>query len=106
MKQFGFYLTIYLLLMLTLGFGYPLAQRYAQPIASLVFPINPDTSLLRNLVVVSVMYWGIAVLVSMAAGKIAKGRAGEICWISPDGGIFKYLFLFNNKYLCHMVCCF
>ncbi|HEY9745927.1 MAG TPA: hypothetical protein V6C99_06900 [Oculatellaceae cyanobacterium] len=68
-KKFGFYLVIYLLIMLVVGVGYPFAQRYAQPIVAIIFPINPDTSLFKNMVVISAMYWGMVLLVSIAMKK-------------------------------------
>ena len=49
---------IYLFFMLVLVIGYPLAKIYAEPIASLIFPIAGHNSLLKNLIVDTLMYWG------------------------------------------------
>jgi hypothetical protein len=53
----GYYSIIYLFFMLVLLIGYPLATNYAKPIAALIFPIAGHNSLLKNLIVDSLMYW-------------------------------------------------
>ena len=54
----GYYGIIYLIIMIILAVTYPLAQTYATPIASLIFPIADNNSLVKNLVVTTLMYWG------------------------------------------------
>jgi hypothetical protein len=54
----GYNSIIYLIFMLVLVVGYPLASIYAKPIASLIFPIAGNNSLMKNLIVDSLMYWG------------------------------------------------
>ncbi|MBX2861285.1 MAG: hypothetical protein KTR14_08615 [Vampirovibrio sp.] len=57
-QAIGFYGFIYLILMIIMVGGYGFAQQYAKPIAALIFPINEGNSLLKNVLVVSAMYWG------------------------------------------------
>jgi hypothetical protein len=54
----GYYGLIYLIFMLALVLGYPWAQKYAQPVAALIFPIAGNNSLVKNLIVDTLMYWG------------------------------------------------
>lgn len=54
----GYYGFIYILFVGLTVVGYPLAQTYAKPIAALIFPINEDGGLLRVVIVMSAMYWG------------------------------------------------
>ncbi len=53
----GYYGFIYLIIVVILVVGYPLAQQFAKPIAAIVFPINDDNSLMKNLIVMTLMYW-------------------------------------------------
>lgn len=53
----GYYGLIYLFIMALITVGYPLAQEYARPIAMLIFPEYTNASLLKALVVVTMMYW-------------------------------------------------
>jgi H+/gluconate symporter-like permease len=54
----GYFGCIYLIILLFIVIGYPLAQRYALPVASFIFPINEGNSLLKTVLVMSGMYWG------------------------------------------------
>jgi tellurite resistance protein TehA-like permease len=53
----GYYGLLYLIFMLILVVGYPLAKTYAEPIAAMIFPIAGHNSLLKNLIVDTLMYW-------------------------------------------------
>jgi hypothetical protein len=58
----GFYGIIYLVLLLLVVVGYPLAQQYAKPLARFIFPINENNSWVKNILVMSAMYWGMVVV--------------------------------------------
>lgn len=66
----GYYGVIYLFILLVMLVTYPLAQTYAKPIASLIFPIAGNNSLLKNLLVTSLMYWGMVCFYSFVIQKI------------------------------------
>lgn len=57
-SMLGFYGIIYLVLLLLVVVGYPLAQQYAKPLARFIFPINENNSWVKNILVMSAMYWG------------------------------------------------
>jgi hypothetical protein len=66
----GYYGILYLAFMLFLLIAYPLAQEYAKPIASLIFPIAGGNSLLKNIIVDTVMYWGMVLFYNLVIEKI------------------------------------
>jgi hypothetical protein len=68
-NMLGFLLLFYLLFLGAIVVLYPLAQQYAKPIASVIFPIAPNTSLLKNVIVMSGMDWGMALLYLLATWK-------------------------------------
>ena len=53
----GFCGVFYLIFLVVMVVGYPLADTYAKPIAALIFPIAGNNSLMKNLLVMTVMYW-------------------------------------------------
>jgi hypothetical protein len=55
----GYYGAIYVIFMVILVLGYSFAQEYLRPVAAIIFPINEDNSLMKNLIVMTGMYWGI-----------------------------------------------
>jgi hypothetical protein len=65
----GYYGIIYLFVMLVMLIGYPLAQTYAKPIASLIFPIAGNNSLIKNLLVTTGMYWGMVCFYTIVIQK-------------------------------------
>jgi hypothetical protein len=66
----AYYGVIYLVFVGVILVGYPLAQRYATPLASLIFPIAGGNSLLKNLIVDTLMYWGMVLFYTLAIRKI------------------------------------
>jgi hypothetical protein len=54
----GYFLVIYLIFLVVVVVGYPLAQQFALPITSLLVPPNPYNSVLKNVLVTTGMYWG------------------------------------------------
>ena len=58
LQYLSYFGLIYLVFLVLIVFGYPFAQQYAKPIAALIFPINEDNSLMKNILVMSGMYWG------------------------------------------------
>ena len=69
-KFLGFYGMIYLIFMLFMVVTYPLAQEYAKPFAALIFPIAGNNSLLKNIIVDTLMYWGMVLIYSLVIEKI------------------------------------
>jgi hypothetical protein len=69
----GYYGIIYLIFLIFMLVGYPLAQQYAKPIAALIFPINGHNSLLYNALVMTGMYWGMV----GAYTFINRGKGGS-----------------------------
>jgi len=65
----GYFSFIYLLLMLFILIGYPLAKEFATPWVSMIFPLDPSNSLLKNIIVVTSMYWGVVLLYLVAQWK-------------------------------------
>lgn len=61
-KYLAYFGLIYLFFLVLVIFGYPLAQQYAKPIAALIFPINEANSLMKNIWVMTGMYWGMITL--------------------------------------------
>jgi hypothetical protein len=57
-RLFTFYMVFYLIFVILVIVGYPLAQQYAKPLASLIFPINGNNPMLKNVIVLTGMYWG------------------------------------------------
>lgn len=68
-SDFGYYGLIYGVLLVLIVLGYPWAQQYAKPLAALIFPINEANSLVKNIVVMSAMYWGMI---------------GVYCWMTRE----------------------
>jgi hypothetical protein len=66
----AYYMIIYLIFLIVIVVGYPLAQEYAKPIAAMVFPIAGGNSLLKNIVVDTLMYWGMVLFYSLVIQKI------------------------------------
>ncbi|WP_373531196.1 hypothetical protein [Vampirovibrio sp.] len=66
----GYYGVIYLLIMIVIVVCYPLAQTFAKPIASLVFPIAGNNSLFKNMMVTTGMYWGALLFYTLVIQKI------------------------------------
>ncbi len=66
----GFYAMIYLFFLLLIVIGYPLASKYATPLAALIFPIAGGNSLLKNIIVDSLMYWGMVLFYTLVIQKI------------------------------------
>jgi hypothetical protein len=56
-NNIGYFGFIYLILLVIIAVGYPLAQEYAKPIAAIIFPINENTSVMKTILVMSGMYW-------------------------------------------------
>ena len=55
--QFAYYFVIYIVLVGIVLIIYPRASKYTLPITSLIFPINESGSLMKNILVLSGMYW-------------------------------------------------
>ena len=58
----GYFFVIYLIFLAVVVVGYPLAQKFALPITSLIVPTNENNSMMKNVLVTTGMYW------SMVAG--------------------------------------
>lgn len=67
--QLGFYGVFYLVFLIIIVVGYPLAQQYAKPIARFIFPINESNSLMKNIFVMTGMYWGMVGIVTFLNRK-------------------------------------
>lgn len=57
--QLTFYAVYYVAFLVLMTGAFLLFREYLKPLVALVFPINENTSLLKNIVVLTVMYWGI-----------------------------------------------
>ncbi len=68
----GYFAALYVLLLLFLAVMYPFAQTYAKPIASLIFPLNPNNSLPKMMIVVSAFYW--ASVAAMLVGHLLRKK--------------------------------
>lgn len=66
----GYYGVIYLVILVVTVVSYPLAQEFAKPIASLVFPIAEGNSLFKNVLVTTGMYWGALLFYTIVIQKI------------------------------------
>ena len=66
----AYYGVLYLGFMGIIAVGYPLAKQYAIPLTSLIFPIAGGNSLLKNLIVDTLMYWGMVLFYTFAIQKI------------------------------------
>jgi hypothetical protein len=66
----GYYGVIYLVILVITVVSYPLAQEFAKPIASLIFPVAEDNSLLKNVLVTTAMYWGALLFYTIVIQKI------------------------------------
>lgn len=66
----AYYGVIYLVFVGVILVGYPLAQQYATPVASLIFPIAGGNSLVKNLLVDTLMYWAMVLFYALAIQKI------------------------------------
>lgn len=66
----GYYGIWYLLILIFIVLSYPLAQTFAKPIASLIFPIAGNNSLLKNAIVITLMYWGAVVFYTVFIQRI------------------------------------
>lgn len=62
LQHLTFYLFFYLIFLIILVVGYPLAEQYARPIAAVIFPINRHNSLMKNIIVLTGMYWGMVLI--------------------------------------------
>jgi hypothetical protein len=65
-----YYGIIWLIFMLIVGIGYPLAESYAKPIAALIFPIAGSNSVIKNLLVTTGMYWGMVAFYALMIQKV------------------------------------
>lgn len=65
----AYYGVLYLIFMVIIIVGYPLAQQYATPLASLIFPIAGGNSLFKNIIVDTGMYWGMVLLYTFVIQK-------------------------------------
>lgn len=70
----AYYGIFYLLMLIVVLVGYPLAQQYALPVAKLIFPINQKNSLLYNLLVMTGMYWGMVGFFMVVNKKKSKPK--------------------------------
>lgn len=66
----GYYGVIYLFVMVVIVFSYVFLQDFTRPIASLIFPIADDNSLLKNVIVTTLMYWGVLLFFTIFIQKI------------------------------------
>lgn len=66
----AYYGLIYLIFLVVIVVGYPLAQEYAKPIAALIFPIAGNNSLIKNVLVSSGMFWGMVLFYTIVIQKI------------------------------------
>lgn len=66
----AYYGVVYIGFIIVLVIGYPLAQQYATPIASLIFPIAGGNSLFKNILVDTLMYWGMVLFYTLVIQKI------------------------------------
>ena len=57
----GFCGVLYLIFLVVLLVGYPLADTYAKPIAALIFPIAGNNSMMKNVLVMTGMYWAMVI---------------------------------------------
>ncbi len=72
--RLAYFAVFYLIFLVIVVIGYPLGQQYAKPIAALIFPINENNSLMKNVIVMSGMYWGmIGVYLFLMKNKGKKG---------------------------------
>ena len=71
--QLGYYGVIYLFFLLVVVIGYGPAQEYMKPITNLIFPEYSGNSMVKTVIVMSLMYWG-AIGVTIA---VAKNKAGK-----------------------------
>lgn len=66
----GYYGVIYLFVMVVIVFSYVFLKDFTRPIASLIFPIAGDNSLLKNVIVTTLMYWGVLFFYTIFIQKI------------------------------------
>jgi hypothetical protein len=66
----SYYGVIYLILLVVIVFGFPLAQEYAKPLASLIFPIAGGNSLMKNVIVDTLMYWGMVLFYFLVIQRV------------------------------------
>ena len=66
----AYYGSLWVIFMLIVGLGYPMAQTYAKPIAALIFPIAGGNSLMKNLLVTTGMYWGMVLFYALVIQRI------------------------------------
>ncbi len=66
----GYYGVLYLIIMIFIVVSYPMAQTFAKPIASLIFPIAGNNSLIKNMIVTTLMYWGSLLFYTIFIQKI------------------------------------
>lgn len=65
----GYYGILYLIIMIVVVASYPL-QSYTKPIASLIFPIAENGSLLKSVIVTTLMYWSAILFYTLVIQKI------------------------------------
>ena len=66
----GYYGVIYLFVLLVIVISYVFLKDFTEPIASLVFPIASGNSLLKNVIVTTLMYWGVLLFYTVFIQKI------------------------------------
>ena len=57
----GYYGFIYLIFVLMVVIGFPLAKQYAAPVVSMIFPLDQHNSMPKTLLVMTGMYWAMVV---------------------------------------------
>ena len=66
----GYYGVIYIVFMLLMLVSWPITQTYIKPIASLIFPIAQNNSLVKSLLVDTGMFWGMVLFYTLVIQKI------------------------------------
>gem|GEM_PF-6677998 len=66
----GYYGVIYIAFMILMVITWPLSQTYIKPIASLIFPIAQNNSLVKSLLVDTGMFWGMVLFYTLVIQRI------------------------------------
>ncbi|MGE0201253.1 MAG: hypothetical protein AB7P76_09815 [Candidatus Melainabacteria bacterium] len=68
-RKLGFFGVFYVIFMIVMLLGTDAAREYANPITSLIFPINPNQGPLYRFVSMSLVYWGMVIGYLLIAGS-------------------------------------
>lgn len=70
--QLGFYGVFYLIFLLITVVTYGPAQEYLRPVTNLIFPAYEHNSLLKSVIVLTGMYWGVIGLTMFIQSRASK----------------------------------